>query len=379
MLITLPLPPAEPQTEYRIYRYDFDEEEWVPVIDAGLPSGSGSGFIGIGPSIHEAGHEGDSESFYAFDFDRDGSVPLLLLVETVSVPEEAPSLQVDSMYQDRVFEITAGMPEPVTLVGLAASFTVEVAGSRNVSAEVQTETIDGSVVYSAVNLTGLKRTKDGPEEVVIVAFDGDNAVATTTLYVTVANQPPTIKFFRALSNGGPGEQITTTFELEPNSQMEVIVVVEDILDGDENFVLGLTGDGGIAEFVPRLGLDDQGVAQVTNILILTAADRPRSPFKVTLTATDQSDNSMNSEILKVCVLNEKNECPTASRGGGGGGGDDDGSSSSGGGGGGSGLLWLFLAAPAVLARLRRRRAARVRSAAPAGAGGTLFPARHQAC
>ena len=30
LLITLHLPLAEPQTEYRIYRYDFDEEKWVP-------------------------------------------------------------------------------------------------------------------------------------------------------------------------------------------------------------------------------------------------------------------------------------------------------------------------------------------------------------
>ena len=380
LLITMPLPPAEPQTEYRVYRYDFDEEKWVPVVDAGLSSGSGSGIIG-GPGIQGTTHNGNGEeSFYAFDFDRDGSVPLLLLVETVSVPEEAPNLEVDSMYQDRVFEITAGMTVPVTLVGLAASFTVEVAGSLNVSAEVQTETIDGSVVYSAVNLTGLKRTKNGPEEVVIVAFDGDNAVASTTLYVAVANQAPDIEFFRALSNGEPGEQITTTFELDLGSQMEVIVVIDDHGD-DENFVLGLTGDGGgIAEFVPGLGLDDQGVAQVTNILILTAGDKPSAPSDVSLTATDPSDDSTTPGILRVCVLNASGRCPAASGGGGGGGDDDDddGSSSSGGGGG-SGLLWLFLAAPAVLARLRRRRAARVRSAAPAGAGGTLFPARHQAC
>ena len=123
----------------------------------------------------------------------------------------------------------------------------------------------------------------------------------------------------------------------------MIVVLEDP-DGDENFVLGLTGDGGgIAEFVPRLGLV-AGVPQVTNILILTAGARPRSPFEVALTATDQSDLSEALGELEVCVLNESGLCPPAASGGGGG----------------SGLLWLFLAAPAVLARLRRRRAARVR-------------------
>ena len=339
LLITLPLPPAEPQTAYRIYR--FDGTEWVPVIDAGLPSGSGSG--AIGPGIQGAtGNGEDGASFYAFDFDRDGSVPLLLLVESVPVvPAEAPSLQVDSMYQDRCINIAVGMPRIIRLVGLAASFTAVATGSLNVYAEVQTATIDG-IVVDVVKLTGLKRTKNGAEAVVIVAFDEDgNAVASTTLYVAVGNQAPAIKFFRALLNGERGEQITTRFELAPGSQTEVIVVIEDP-DEDENFVLGLTGDGGgIAEFVPRLGFVAD-VPQVTNILILTAGDRPRSPFKVTLTATDQSDLSEALGEIEVCVLNESGLCPAASRGGGG-----------------SGLLWLFLAAPAVLARLRRRRAARV--------------------
>ena len=359
LLITLPLPPAEPQTAYRVYR--FDGTTWVLVIDAGPSSGSGSG--AIGPSVRGAtGMNGeDGASFYAFDFDRDGSVPLSLLL--VPVPAEAPNLQVDSMYRDRTFNIDVGMPRIVRL-GLAAGFTAVATGSGNVAAEVQTATIDGTVV-PVVKLSGQKRTKNGAEAVVIVAFDEDgNAVASATLYVAVANQAPAIKFFRALLNGGLGEQITTRFELAPGSQTEVIVVLEDP-DGDENFVLGLMGDGGgIAEFVPRLGLDDQGVAQVTNILILTAGDRPRSPFEVALTATDQSDLSEALGELEVCVLNESGLCPAASKGG-------DGS------GGGSGLLWLFLAAPAVLARRRRCRAARVQS--PAGAGGTLFPARHQGC
>ena len=368
LLITMLLPPAEPQTAYRVYR--LEGTTWVPVIDAGPSSGSGSG--AIGPSVQGAtGMNGeDSLSFYAFDFDRDGSVPLSLLVVPVPVPAEAASVQVDSMYRDRTFNIDVGMPRIVRL-GLAAgftaaSFTVATTGSGNVDAEVQTATIDGSVV-PVVKLTGQKRTKNGAEAVVIVAFDEDgNAVASTTLYVVVANRAPAIKFFRVLLNGERGEQITTRFELAPGSQTEVIVVIEDP-DDDENFVLGLTGDGGgIAEFVPRLGLV-AGVPQVTNILILTAGDRPRSPFKVALTATDQSDLSEALGELEVCVLNESGLCPAAPKGGGGGGG----------GGGGSGLLWLFLAAPAVLARLRRRRAARVQS--PAGAGGTLFPARHQGC
>ena len=303
LLITLPLPPAEPQTEYRIYR--FDGTEWVPVVDADPSSGS-SGLDSIGPGIQGATVNGaDSEgfSFYAFDFDRDGSVPLLLLVESVPVVPEAPSLEVDPEYQDRLITIDdddddAGMPRTllVPLVGLAASFTARVTGSANVHAEVQTATNEaGSVVYS-VKLTGLKRTKNGPEEVVIVAFDEDgNAVATTRVYVAVANQAPAIEFFRVLSDGGRGEQITATLELEPNSEMEVIVEIYDP-DGDESFVLGLTGDsgeiaksvtlpdGGIAEFVPRLSLV-AGVPQVTNILILTAGASPRSPFEVALTAT----------------------------------------------------------------------------------------------
>ena len=351
LLITLPLPPAEPQTEYRVYRYDFDEEEWVPVIDAELPGGSGSG--AIGPGIQGATVNGaDSEgfSFYAFDFDRDGSVLLSLLV--VSVPK-APSLEVDSEYRDRLIDIDVGMPVSVPLVSdSAANFTATATG-ENVKAEVQTATNEAGSVVPVVTLTGLKRTKNGPEEVVIVAFAEDgNAVATTTVYVAVANQAPDIEFFRALSNGGRGEEITTTLELEPNSEMEVIVEIDDP-DGDENFAFDLTGDGGgIAEFVPRLGLV-AGVPQVTNILILTAGD-PRSRIEVTLTATDQSDLlSKALGELEVCVLDESGLCPAAPGGGGSGGGSGSGSGS----GGGSGLLWLFLAAPALLARLRRRSAA----------------------
>ena len=346
LLITLPLPPAEPQTAYRVYR--FDGAEWVPVIDAGaVPPPSISGPGTIGPSIQGATGMNGEESFYAFDFDRDGSVPLLLLVESVPAVPEAPSLEVDSMYRDRRIDIDVGMPRLVPLVSDSAANFAAMATGENIEAEVQTATIDGSVVHF-VMLTGLKRTKNGAEAVVIVAVDEDgNAVATTTVYVAVANQAPAIEFFRAGLNGGRGEQIIATLELEPNSEMEVIVEIEDP-DGDENFVLGLTGDGGgIAEFVPRLGLDDQGVPQVTNILILTAGASPRSPFEVALTATDQSDLSEALGELEVCVLNESGLCPPAASSGGGSGG------------GGGGLLWLFLAAPALLARLRRRRAARV--------------------
>ena len=363
LLISLPLPPAEPQTAYRVYR--FDGTEWVLVIDAGLSSGSGSG--AIGPSVQGAtvnGEDGESFSFYAFDFNRDGSVPLLLLVESVPVPvlEEAPSIQVDSMYRDRLIDIEAGMPETIALVvpldGLVASFTAEVTGG-SVSAEIQTDTINGSVVHF-VKLTGLKRTKNGAEEVVIVAYDGSGeAVATTKVYVAVGNQAPEIRFRPLLANGELGE-ITTTIELKPNTKTVLIAEIDDP-DDDDSFVLELTGGGGIegiAEWVPRLGLSD-GEPQVTNMLILTS-EGARSPFKVTLTATDQSDRSSSSVDLEVCVLNESGVCPAA--GGDGSDGDGDGSDGgggggggggSGGGGGGSGLLWLFLAAPAMLARLHR--------------------------
>ena len=371
LLISLPLPPAEPQTAYRVYR--FDGTEWVPVIDAGLSSGSGSG--AIGPSVQGAtgnGEDGESFSFYAFDFNRDGSVPLLLLVE--SVPEEAPSIQVASMYRDRLIDIEAGMSETIPLVvpldGLVASFTAEVTGG-NVSAEIiqiTTTTVAGVEVVPAVKLTGLKRTKNGAEEVVIVAYDENGeAVATTTIYVAVGNQAPEIRFRPLLANGELGEVITTTIELKPNTKTVLIAEIDDP-DDDDSFVLELTGGGGIggiAELVPRLGLSD-GEPQVTNRLILTS-EGARPSFKVTLTATDQSDLSSSSVDLEVCVLNESGMCPVDRSGGGGGG--------SGGGGGGSGLLWLFLAAPALLARLRRRwtarasaRVAAVRHLSPGAAG-----------
>ena len=210
--------------------------------------------------------------------------------------------------------------------------TINQVGANVEGSFVQTATIGGNV-GPAVLLRGLKRTRNGPEEVQVVVMNSEGGTVTATFYVTVANQSPVIKFMLE-------DEETTSIKLQPGVEVELRVTIDDP-DGDMEFRLELTEDGGgVAQLVPRLVQGVEGAEdQIENLLFLTS-DKPRAPFTLSLNAIDVSDNSATSEPLTVCFFNENGECPAARSGGGGGGG--------------SGLLWLFLFAPAVLACLKRR-------------------------
>ncbi len=328
VLINLPPHPGE-HLSYEVYR--LVEATWVPVIDAGLPGGAG------GAGALEGVADCDT-CFYGVDDDRDGSVELLLLLRSV---EEPLNLEVGEEFRDRRLELDAGADGTVIpLSGLRPGLTPVVTGSDNVEGEFSNTVAAGP----ALILTGSKRTLGGPEEVLVELFDDDGgaAVASFTLQVGVRNQPPVITFEL------DGEE-TTTISLEPNTETVVRVIITDP-DGDDSFRLELAkpGDDEIARLVSRAmpSADSSAVFVVEHRLVLTPG-AARSPFRLRVRATDltdpDDDGGTLSERLTVCVLNEDGKCPAASR-----------SSGGGGGGGGSGLLWLFLAAPAALVRLRRR-------------------------
>ncbi len=334
VLINLP-PHPEEHLSYEVYR--LVEATWVPVIDAGLPGGAG------GAGALESVADCDT-CFYGVDDDRDGSVELLLLLQSV---EEPLNLEVGEEFRDRRLELDAGGDGTVIpLSGLRPGLTPVVTGSDNVEGEFSNTVATGG--RPGLILTGVKRTLGGPEEVLVELFDdgGGAAVASFTLQVGVGNRPPVISF--ELENG---EEITTTVGLNPNTETVVIVVINDP-DGDDSFRLELAepGDREIADLVSRAmpSADSSAVFVVEHRLVLTSG-AARSPFRLRVRATDltdpDDDGGTLSERLTVCVLNEDGKCPAASRPSSGGGG---------GGGGGSGLLWLFLAAPATLVRLRRR-------------------------
>ena len=336
LVINLPFDPES----YRVYRYDEASDRWVLVIGVIL-SGQGSGGAGALEDVNE-----DCQScFYAADPDRDGSVELLLLVQTVE-PELSFAVTSNEVVLDSVLEVTNDATLTLALTGLEGEVSVRVvqvgvqADERGHVAGffVQTATIGGNV-GPAVELRGLRRTRNGPEEVQVLVTNSEGETVTATFYVTVANQPPVIKFML------DGEE-TTSIKLQPGVEVMLEVVFEDP-DGDTEFRLELTPEdgGGVAQLVPRL-VRGVGSAedQIENLLFLTS-DTPRAPFTLSLKAMDVSDDSPTTAPLTVCVLGEDGECPAATGGGSGG---------SGGGGGGSGLLWLLLLAPAVLVRLRQR-------------------------
>ena len=334
--------PVDPKT-HRVYRFAAETAMWAPVIGAGLSGQSGIGGQGVLDST-----DGCKTCFYALDVDRDGSVELLLLFVPL-VPED-PGFAVDPSFQGRRIDIDAGdkvAPTIIPLLGLG-ELTATVTGNAYVEGRyIQTAT-SGGVVGPAVELRGLKRTRNGPEQVVVEAFDDNGeAVATITLEVSVRNQAPEIEF-RLLSSGEP----TTSIAMHPNTEMVLVVMILDP-DGDTDFDLELTGGGDIARLEPganpTVEVDSvSGGAVVINRLILTSRGA-RPSFNLRLEATDRTDQSKVSGRLTVCV-NDTGECPTAVGGGGGTG------SGSGGGGGSTGPRALVaLALPLLLGWRRRRR------------------------
>ena len=367
LVISLPVDPQQPHV---VYRFDEEGKRWVQVLGAGLPGQPELGGQGALDDL-----ERDCAScFYALDFDRDGSVQLLLLLVPIDPVLGLEFALENASLEGRQLEIGAEKSEIITLLGFEG-LTVRITG-----AAIDGGNVDSSVSVddSTVELFGLKRTRNGPEEVLVEALDeSGSAVATITLYVRVPNQPPKITFEHEdrdeLRLQLPSGEFMTTptldltevegvLALAPNTETVLLVIIEDAADGDEGFELVLTPEDGmgVANLVSRVmrTTDDLGgvVDVIVHRLTLESTDA-RAPFKLTLTATDPSDRSSTPIELTVCVSNSEGQCPAAaprrSRGGGGGGG--------------TGLLWLLFAAPAALCRatrLRQRLAARARRATP---------------
>ena len=322
--------PVDPET-HRVYRFDSDSNEWVLVIGAGLPNQPATGNSGVlnsiegNPGVLDSLEDDCKTCFYALDFDRDGSVELLLLL--VPVDPEAPSFEVDPDFQERWFSIDAGETTTILLRGRGLgglTTTVTVTGNAHVRGRyIQTATI-GGLVGPAVELYGLRRTRNGPVAVLVEALgEHGEAVASITFDVAVRNQDPTIKF-RLPS----GEEITS-LALRPNTSMTLDVIIVDP-DGDTEFDLALTSGGDFAILKPgpnpkaAVGTPsggDGGGDVVINRLILTSGDGASPPFTLTFEATDRSDKRKSPGSLTVCVLNDTTgKCPTSTGGGGGGGG-----------------------------------------------------------
>ena len=374
VIISLPVDPQQPHV---VYRFDEDEEMWVEVLGAGLPGQPELGGQGALDDL-----ECDYKScFYALDFDRDGSVQLLLLLVPID-----PLLGLEfalgkdhASLEGRRIEISGGESRIIALAGLEG-LTVEITGAAidggNVTGNVSTD--DGTV-----ELIGLKRTRNIAEEVLIEAIDpaSGSAVATITLYVRVPNQPPKITFWpekgkelsllfpppvgltTTIMMFDPTEEEGVRLALAPNTKVVLLVMIEDA-DDDISFDLELMDNGrGVAKLLGSYfrGLDGSNEAIIEHELTLDSTDIGAGEFEVRVLVTDLSDGGDESERVATlfgCVLDSENQCPAApprSRGGGGGGG------------GGTGLLWLLFAAPAALCRatrLRQRLAARARRASP---------------
>ena len=281
--------PVDPET-YRVYRFDSEKNEWVPVIVVGLPSQPTTGILGVLGSIEGSSGvldsiEDDCETcFYALDFDRDGLVELLLLL--VPVDPEAPSFEVDPDFQGRWFYIDAGETTTIFLRGRGLgglTTTVTIVENANVRGRyIQTATI-GGLVGPAVELYGLRCTRNGPVAVLVEALGEDGeAVASITFDVAVRNQAPMIKF--RLSSG---EEITS-LALRKNTEMELEVIIVDP-DGDTEFDLALTTGGDFARLKPGpnpnavVGTVSDGDV-VINRLILTSGDDAKPPFPLTFEA-----------------------------------------------------------------------------------------------
>ena len=360
VLLSLPAHPS-PDQFYRVHRFDETATAFVPALNAGLglPAAAAGAASAAAPGIL-AGVNACNTCLYAVDGDRDGSVELLLLLESVQRPPEFSS---SLLKRVAVLALPAGgaaSATPVLMISLAELFgeallngtmipdvrVTQVTGSGNVTGElVQTDRGE-----AALKLTGLKHTPMGPEEVRIDLLDGTVPVSTLILQFSVPNRPPVVTF---LLDGVE----TTSLKLTPGITETVVVVRIRDPDGDKGFSLALTGAGNvIATPVSRVVRTLVGGASVDVVehRLLLSSDRPRAPVPVRLSVTDVtadvSDRSSPSvpDALIVCFVNANGVCPSAPPAAGGGGG-----------GGATGLLWLAATGGAFSLRIRRRwRAAR---------------------
>ena len=355
LVISLPLDPQQP---YVVYRYDEDGNDgdggWVPVEAAGLPGQPGQAGHGGGGQGALADFESDCGScFYAFDLDRDGAVQLLLLLVPMDAAAGSEFALDDAALEGRQLEISADESTAIALVGLEG-LTVEIRGAAIAGGNVTgTVSAEGGVV----ELIGLRRTANGPEELLVEAFAEDGrAVATISLYVRVPNQPPEVSFFMQRSGAG----LTTTVALAANSETVLTVMVEDA-DGDADFILDLRDErgndadgGGVAKLVSRLirgAAADGGEDRINHELRLSSIGAGAGAFEVKLRVLDPSDGSESFAKLSGCVLDGRGQCPASTGGGDGGGGGGGGTGGGGGGSLGAGAL-VVLALPLLLGRRR---------------------------
>ena len=357
LVLSLPL---DPQRPYVVYRFDRDANEWVPVAAAGLPGQAG---LGGGGALADFGRDCGS-CLYAFDLDRDGAVQLLLLLVPMDAAAGSEFALDDAVLEGRQLEISADESTAIALVGLEG-LTVEIRGAAIAGGNVTgTVSAEGGVV----ELIGLRRTANGPEELLVEAFAEDGrAVATISLYVRVPNQPPEVSFFMQRSGAG----LTTTVALAANSETVLTVMVEDA-DGDADFILDLRDErgndadgGGVAKLVSRLirgAAADGGEDRINHELRLSSIGAGAGAFEVKLRVLDPSDGSESFAKLSGCVLDGRGQCPASTGGGDGGGGGGGGTGGGGGGSLGAGAL-VVLALPLLLGRRRRK----TKNAIPASA------------
>ena len=348
MLINLP-PHPEAGMFYKVYR--FTGTVWEPALNVALPDDT-PGASGVAlQSINDC----DTYTcLYGADGDRDGSVELLLLLE--SVEREFLS---ERLKQVSALELQAGATAtPVLSIALAELFAPGLLGRiQTPTVRVTQLTGDGNVTggvaeldgLPAVELAGLKRTVT-PEDVRIELLDDRGmSVSTLTLQVSVPNRPPVVTFLL------DGVEITSTLMLSPGGTETVVVV--RILDPDGNQGLRvelIEGDNLVVTPVSRVlrtVADGASVEVIEHRLVLNSAGS-HPLFSVRLRVTDATDDRSVSEsdALMVCFVNARGACPprpSVAAGGGGGGG------------GGSGLLWLAATGGVFSLRIRRRwRAAR---------------------
>ena len=367
VLINLPAHPS-PGQFYRVYR--FDGTAFVPALSAGLPAAGSAAAPRVLAQVNDC-----DTCLYAVDGDRDGSVELQLLLESVAAA-------FSSEYQGQVLALPAAVrnQSPTLTIPLAELFgDALLDGIRTPAVRITqadgggnvTGTLAMSAGLPALKLTGLRHTLGGAEEVRVQLLDGTTPVtgAVISLQVRVPNRPPVVTFLL------DGEE-TDTLKLTPGTTETVVVVRLQDPDGGLGFFslqLIIEGDSDIARLVPsRVRSVVAGApVEVEHRLLLSSAGARLLTVK--LAVTDVTDGSASeSGALTVCFVDEDGNCPAppvapiAPPGPGPDPGPGPGAGSAGGGGGGgaSGLLWLVPAAAAALVLATRRRRFVRRRAAP---------------
>ena len=228
VLLSLPAHPS-PNQFYRVHR--FDGTELVPALSAALPAA-----MSAAPAIL-ARVDDCQTCLYAVDGDRDGSVELLLLLESVARTEFS------SVYQTRITPLLAAVGDqaPTLTIPLADLFAPALLGDIMtpmllVSQADGGANISGGLALTdrgepALRLTGLRHSPRGAKEVQVQLYSEvarGIPVATLTLQVSVPNRPPVVTF---LLNGVE----TDTLKLAPSATETAVLVRLVNPDGGPGF------------------------------------------------------------------------------------------------------------------------------------------------